>query len=82
MDTTSLLLDRASVLAGSGLNPEWRARIVGWEEHILGEPPHCGAVEVHVTHLNARVRSEITMSTFTPADEDTPSKLPTAACRR
>ncbi|QSE93766.1 helix-turn-helix domain-containing protein [Rhodococcus pseudokoreensis] len=122
-----------NLLVQNLLNPQWRARIVGWEEHIprivagfraawaehLGEPawknlvtrltaesplfeqlwkrcdvtrepvtdrrfehPAAGPLTFHVTHLNAGVHSEITMSTFTPADEDTASKLPTAACRR
>lgn len=111
------------------LNPEWRARTVGWAEHVprivagfraaraehLGEPaweslvkrlsaesplfeqlwnrcdvtrepvttrrfehPIAGPLKFHVTHLNAGVHSEITMSTFTPADEITASRLPTA----
>jgi hypothetical protein len=29
-----------------------------------------------VNHLNAGLHSEITMSTFTPADDDTAGKLP------
>ncbi|MFC9363156.1 helix-turn-helix transcriptional regulator [Rhodococcus sp. NPDC057014] len=122
-----------NLLVQNLLNPEWRGRIVGWEEHIprivagfraawaehLGEPtwtslvkrltaesplfeqlwkrcdvtrvpvtdrrfehPTAGPLTFHVTHLNAGVHSEITMSTFTPADEATTSRLPTATGRR
>ncbi|MBC2639188.1 MULTISPECIES: helix-turn-helix transcriptional regulator [unclassified Rhodococcus (in: high G+C Gram-positive bacteria)] len=121
-----------NLLVQSLFNPDWRARIVGWEEHVsrmvagfragwaehLGEPawislvkrlsaesplfeqlwnrcdvtrdpvttrrfehPTAGPLKFHVTHLNAGLHSEITTSTFTPADEVTASKLPTAACR-
>ncbi|MGV9870312.1 helix-turn-helix transcriptional regulator [Rhodococcus koreensis] len=46
------------------------------------EHPTAGPLKFHVTHLNAGVRSEITMSTFTPADEITASRLPTVPGRR
>ena len=37
--------------------------------------PAAGPLTFDVTHLNAGLRSEITMSTFTPADEDTAARL-------
>jgi transcriptional regulator with XRE-family HTH domain len=41
------------------------------------EHPAVGKIEFNVTHLSAGCRSEITVSAFTPADEETASKLPT-----
>ncbi|WP_124389785.1 helix-turn-helix transcriptional regulator [Rhodococcus wratislaviensis] len=126
-DMDAIPFGERNLLVQSLLNPEWRERIVGWEEHVprivagfraawaehVSEPawkslvkrltaespmfdqlwnrcdvtrepvstrrfehPTAGPLKFNVTHLNAGLRSEITMSTFTPADEDTASKLP------
>jgi transcriptional regulator with XRE-family HTH domain len=129
-DMDALPFEERNLLVQSLLNPEWRARIVGWEEHVprivagfraawaehVSEPswkslvkrltaespmfeqlwnrcdvtrepvrtrrfvhPSAGPLTFDVTHLNAGLHSEITMSTFTPADEDTAAKLPILA---
>jgi len=58
-----------------------------WSQHdVTGEPvrtksyqhPQAGLLRFTVTHLYAGCRSEITVSTYTPADEETAAKLPSA----
>jgi hypothetical protein len=45
---------------------------------IVGQHPEAGLLEFAVAHLYAGSRSEITVSTYTPADEATAAKLPLA----
>lgn len=126
-DLDAIPFEERNLLVQCQLNPEWRARTVGWEDEVprtvagfraawadhVSDPewkslvkrlsaesplfeqlwsrcdvtrepvrtrrfehPAVGLLTFEVSHLNAGPHSEITMSTFTPADDATAAKLP------